>query len=186
MTTKVFDALLWDMRPMARNVRQTREEQNRVIFGLIESIYSGSVERNEAQQLQMMAKIAWDSVQRNTYQVRYQLQVREKPERHGLHRIGAIHDLDDRTPVGLSDFYYSGGQPMSADDFMLCTDDAVPDDPRPGRSENPGCEHWFALPELSATVKVDYRRRHLGEWREIKRRVAGLLLSWVPPEAVRR
>jgi hypothetical protein len=61
---------------------------------------------------------------------------------------------------------------------MSCTDEAVPDDPPPGKFANPGCQQWFALPELSATVQVTYRRRHLDKWHEIKRQVSELLLSW--------
>ena len=103
----------------------------------------------------------------------------EKPDRGNLHRIGAVHTLGDKTPVGLHEFIFTGDTPKkSASDFMLCTDGAVPDDPPPGKLANPGCQHWFALPELSSTVKISYRRRHLDQWRTIKDSVTKLLISW--------
>jgi hypothetical protein len=182
LTTKVFDAMLWDMDPSPRDRQLTREQRNMVVFGIIESIYAGSRIRNEAQQLQLIAKARLEGVRRNYYQTRYRLPIVQKPGRFDLRRIGAVHDFGDRTPLGLNDFYYAGDQPQTAGDFMLCTDEAVPDDPPPGKFATPGCQQWFALPKLSATVKVTYRRRHLGEWREIKRRVSELILSWKPSD----
>ena len=183
-TTKVFDidAMLWDMDPLPRDRQLTTEQRNMVVFGTIESIYAGSRIRNEAQQLKLIAKARLEGIRRNYYQTRYRLPIVEKPGRFDLRRIGAVHDLGGRTPVGLNDFYYSGDQPETANDFLLCTDEAVPDDPPSGKFANPGCQQWFALSELSATVKATYRRRHLGEWREIKRRVSELILSWKPPD----
>jgi hypothetical protein len=187
LTAKVFDAMLWDMRPLTRERKLAREQENMVVFGMIESIYAGSRERNEAEQLQMIAQIRLEGIRRNYYQSRYGLQIVEKPGRFGLRRIGAVHVLGEQTPVGLKEFYYDGGeQPEAAGNFISCTDDAVPDDPPPGKFANPGCEQWFALPELSATVKVTYRRRHLAEWRELKRRVSELLLAWRPSDVGRQ
>ena len=178
MGTKVFEAMLWDLHPKPRNRELPRSERNQLVTGMIESVLAGTKRRNETEQLSTRAKNNLESVKHNAYQTKYHLEVAEKPGRFGLKRIGAIHTLGNQTPVGLDDFYYTGSDPETSPDFMLCSDEAVPDDPPPGRYENPGCQQWFALPELSATVKVSYRRRYLGEWREIKRLVTQQLLSW--------
>jgi hypothetical protein len=176
--TEIFEAMLWDMKPKPRHREMPGAERNQLVVGMLESVLSGTNVRDETRQLSAIAKMRFADVKRNAYQRMYHLEVTRRPERFGLKRIGAIHDLGDRTPVGLYDFYYAGDDPETSSDFMTCTDEAVPDDPPPGKSANPGCSHWFALPELSATVKLTYRRRHLGEWREIKRRVKALLVSW--------
>jgi hypothetical protein len=180
MTTKVFDAMLWDMRSLPRHVQLSNEQQKNIVFGLIESIYSGQKERDVAGQLHSRATISLHHVRNNFYQRQYGLKIAEKPDRFGLRRIGPIHNLGQRTPVGLKDFYYTGESPEVAGDFLTCTDEAIPDDPPPGKLANPGCQYWFALPEMSATVKVNFRRRHLSEWREVKRGVVQLLHSWMP------
>jgi len=182
MTTVGFDAMLWDMRPVVRNRRLPREEGIQLIHGLIESIFFGSKIRNEDEQLRSTAENRLRFLHWNSYRQKYNFGIVRKPDRFGLRRIGAAHELGYRTPVGLKDLYYAGDEPQTSDDFMLCTDDAVPDDPPPGKFANPGCEHWFALPELSATVEITYRRRNLDEWREIRRRVTALLQSWKPAD----
>jgi hypothetical protein len=149
MESLVFDAMLWDMRPVSRNRKLLREKNNMLVFGMIESIFFGSKERDEIGQLRTHAEIQLNGILRNYNQICYKLSIIDKPSRFGLRRIGAVHELGDRTPVGLHDFYFDGDQPQTATNFMSCTDDAVPDDPPPGRHENPGCRQWFALPELS-------------------------------------
>ena len=182
MTTIGFDAMLWDMRPVVRNRHLPREEGNQLIHGLIESIFAGSRVRSEAEQLGYMAERRLSAVRQNSYQLKYHLRIGEKQDRFGLQRFGALHDLGDRTPVGLEDLYYDAREPQKSENFMLCTDDVVPDDPPSGKYANPGCQHWFAVPELSATVKITYRRRHLARWREIKRLAIDLLVSWKPTD----
>jgi len=178
VTQMAFKTTLWDMS--APNEEKEKRERNNLVFGLIESIFSGSKDHEELLRLKHSATVRLESVRRSPYVNEFHLRIGEKESRFGLQRIGAIHNLGERTPVGLQDFYFAGDDPTSSSDFMLCSDEAVPDDPPPGRRENPGCQQWFALPELSATVEVLYRRRHLAEWREIKRRVRGLILSWKP------
>ena len=146
--------------------------------GMIESIFYGSRERDEAQQLKIRANVQLQGIQRNFYQTRFNLQIGERRAASDCGASVRSDNLGERTPVGLHDFYFAGDQPTDSSDFMSCSDEAVPDDPPPGRHENPGCQHWFALPELSATVQITYRRRHLAEWQEIKRKVRTLILSW--------
>lgn len=179
-TEVAFKAMLWDMSvvPAQENKDVVGSERNKLIFGMIKSIFSGSTDLDEAQHLKIRAAVGLEGLRNNFYRARSHLQIGEKEGRFGLRRIGAIHGLREHTPVGLQDFYFTGDEPASSSDFMLCSDEAIPDDPPPGRRENPGCQHWFALPELSATVQIVYRRRHLAEWREIKRKVRILILSW--------
>jgi hypothetical protein len=127
-TTKVFDidAMLWDMDPLPRDRRLTTEQKNMVVFGTIESIHAGSRIRNEARQLKLIVKARLEGIRRNYYQTRYRLPIVEKRGRFDLRRFGAVHDLGARTRVGLNDFYYSGDQPETASDFLLCTDEAGP------------------------------------------------------------
>ena len=177
MWQELFEAKLWDMQPAARVKIDSRAEQNLLIRGLVESSIAGRV-RTEADQLQSIARTRLTMLRRNYYQTRYQLRITQKFDQFGLHRIGAVHELGNQTPVSLKDFYYVGNDPETASDFLLCTDEGVPDDPPLGKAANPGCEQWFALPAMSATVKITYRRRHLAEWRDIKRRATDLVLSW--------
>jgi len=178
-TVFVAEAMLWNMGPVPRGRSWTRADENQRVSGLIESRFAGTTVRNEVQQLRSRASIRLAAVKENAYQLQYSLRIVQKPEHFGLKRIGAVHNLGDGTPVGLKDFYYVGDDPEQTSDFMTCTDEAVPDDPPPnGRPLNPGCEQWFAFPSLSATVKLNYRRRHLSEWSEIKRLVINLIESW--------
>jgi len=179
ITTMVAEAMLWGMTPVPRGGSWTRADENQRVISLIESRFSGTAVRDEEQQLRAKASIYLADVKKNYYQLHYNLQIAQKSERFGLKRIGVAHNLGDATPVGLEDFYYVGDDPEQASDFMTCTDDAVPDDPLPGgRRLNPGCQQWFALPSLSATVKLTYRRRHLSEWPEIKRAFIKLIETW--------
>jgi hypothetical protein len=178
----LFDGMLWDLSPVPRGVKLTRPEQNLLVFGMVDSVFYGSKVRNAIEQLHGRAIVAIQGIHSSSFRDKYKHPIVEKQERFGLRRIGAAHDLGDQTSVFLHDLYYAGERPEEATDFMLCTDDAVPDDPPPGKFDNPGCQHSFALPELSATVQMSYRRRNLSEWRDIKRKVINLLLSWKPSE----
>ena len=112
LTTEAFDAMLWDLRPQPRNQRLPREDSNPIVHGLLESIYSGSRVRTETEQLESRAKIRLQSVRQNSM-IHYGLQVMEKPDRGNLHRIGAVHTLGDKTPVGLHEFIFTGDTPES-------------------------------------------------------------------------
>jgi hypothetical protein len=170
--------MLPDLQPVARKGPKPREIQNDQFNGLIESVFYGEKVRSAQEQVHIFAKVYFAGIQNNFYRTKYRFEIVEKPGRFGLKRIGAEHTLGFQTPVGLSDFYYLGDDLARPDVFLLCTDEAVPDDPPPGRRENPGCRMWFALPELSATIQISFRRRHLHAWREIKSRISAFAISW--------
>lgn len=193
MLSLLFEGMLWDLSPVPRSAsllprggNLTRPERNLLLTGIIHSIFRGSKVRTAIEQLHSNAAIAIQGIHNNPYTHKFKLPIIEKQGRFGLRRIGMAHDLGEQTPVFLRDLYYAGERPEEASDFMLCTDDAVPDDPPPGKFDNPKCRHSFALPELSATVQMSYRRRNLSEWRDIKRKVINLLLSWKPSEELQQ
>lgn len=113
----------------------------------------------------------------------YYFPVEDLPGKFGLDRIGVDYrkypkllemDRDE------NDAYYLRDKQGRLQTFIICTNESVPEpEDDPTSYYWPNCTQQFYFEPLSGIVKIRYRRKYLGDWREIQTKTEQLLQSFI-------
>lgn len=177
ITSFLFEAMLWDMQPNPRT-RLPQEEAELGVDGYVRSVFGGTRKRTPAEQIIRYAEIVRTSALFSGWK-RHGLNMIEKPEKYGLKRIGADHNLGLDTPNAIREYWYIGNNYDHPEQYMICTDLQIPDDIERRFAKSPRCQYEFPFDEYNTTIRVNFHRKHLPQWREIRTNVEGLVRSWV-------
>jgi len=177
ITSFLFEAMLWDMRPNPRT-KLPQEEAELGVGGYIRSVFGGTRKRTPAEQIVSYAKISFRTRVFSGWK-RHGLKMIEKPGKYGLKRIGADHNLGLDTPNAVREYWYTGNNYEHPEQYMICTDLQIPDDIERRFGKSPRCQYEFPFNAFNTTVRISFHRKHLPRWREIRAHVEGLLRSWV-------
>lgn len=200
-----LQAMMPDFSPPWRR-RMTREEERRFFGIFIESVLASAHQWTETDRQQSRASIEFESLNSRSEKQGFPFIVKEPrfglnrvgPNVHPAPDDALFDDFlftsaqpftsDELNTCTLYQpsermrptWHGSGKGPrmcrqfIETEDFFVCSVDEMPD---PENAARGFCQHWFAVPSISAVVEVSYGRRYLKDWRKIKQQTLDFIYT---------